>query len=106
MAELHLKPARQGDIIRDPISGRIIPPEGETKPRNPHWLRRLGRGEVAETTAQAIAKGKTEREAKEAEARAEAEAEAEAAAAEPVAENTAEPVTEQAAEAKPRKGKE
>lgn len=86
MAELHLKPARQGDIIRDPISAHIMSPEGETKPRNPHWLRRLVRGEVVETTAEAIAKGKTEREA------------AEAAAAEPVAETPS--------EAKPRKGKE
>lgn len=102
MAELHLKPARQGDIIRDPISARIMPPEGETKPRTPHWLRRLGRGEVAETTAEAIAQGKKEREAKEAAERTEAEQ----AAADPAAETTTDQVAEPAAEAKPRKGKE
>ena len=114
MAELHLKPAREGDIIRDPASGRIMPPEGETKPRNPHWLRRLGRGEVAETTAEAIAKGKKEREAKEAEDRAEAEAAATeggssnngGSAAAETEQATAEPVAEPAPEAKPRKGKE
>ncbi|EPY00882.1 DUF2635 domain-containing protein [Magnetospirillum fulvum] len=93
MAELHLKPAREGDIIRDPISGRVMPPEGETKPRNPHWLRRLGRGEVIETTADAIAQGKTEREAKEAAVTSDAEADIR-------------PVADMPPEAKPRKGKE
>lgn len=102
MAELHLKPARQGDIIRDPISGHIMPAEGETKPRNPHWLRRLGRKEVAETTAEAIAKGKKEREAKEADARAATES----VSAEP--ELAAEPPAglAAAADGKARKGKE
>lgn len=70
MADLYLKPARLGDIIRDPINGRILPPEGGAKPRNPHWLRRLGRGEVVETEAEAVAEGKKTREAAESEAAA------------------------------------
>lgn len=49
MDELYLKPAREGDIIRDPASGTPLAPEGEAKPRNTHWLRRLARGEVVET---------------------------------------------------------
>lgn len=51
MAELFLKPAREGDIIRDPVSGRIMAADGETKPRNTHWLRRMERGEVVDATA-------------------------------------------------------
>lgn len=104
MAELHLKPAREGDIIRDPASGRILPPEGETKPRTTHWLRRLDRGEVVLTNAKAIAEGKAAREAAEKEA-AEA-AEKAAAEAAKAAEPTPEPAPEtEAAEiaAKPRK---
>lgn len=55
MDELYLKPARAGDIIRDPISGTPLAAEGEAKPRNPHWLRRLARGEVVGTAVPAVA---------------------------------------------------
>lgn len=44
---LFLKPA-PGRIVRDPVTMTPIPPDGEEKPRDPHWLRRLHDGDVVE----------------------------------------------------------
>lgn len=49
MTTLYLKPARVGNIIRDPVTYRPLAADGERKPRNLHWLRKLTRGEVIET---------------------------------------------------------
>ncbi len=49
MSDLFLKPAKPGLIVRDPITRNPLAAEGETKPRNSHWLRRLKDGDVVET---------------------------------------------------------
>lgn len=84
-AVLHLKPAQADALIRDPVTMQPMPPEGEEKPDNNHWRRRLLRGEVAKTTAVEIDKGRKARlaaEAKVAQAEAESTAKATAAKAE------------------------
>lgn len=41
----HLVPA-QGLILRDPITGEILPPEGKHLPDSKYWRRRLAEGSV------------------------------------------------------------
>lgn len=50
MTELFLKPTEQR-LVRDPVSGAPLRADGEIKPRNSYWLRRLKDGDVVETTA-------------------------------------------------------
>ncbi len=45
---LMVKPANAGDLIRDPITRKPLPPEGAEVPATIHWFRRLNRGEVVE----------------------------------------------------------
>lgn len=66
MTTLFVKPADPAEVIRDPVTFRPMPPEGAEVPADTIWLRRLGREEVVKTTAEAIAKGKAERERAEA----------------------------------------
>lgn len=40
-----VKPAA-GLIVRDPDTGEKLKPDGETKPRNSYWLRRLADRDV------------------------------------------------------------
>lgn len=47
-AEIFIKPAKDGLIVRDPITTRPLDAEGESKPRNKHWLRRLKDKDVVE----------------------------------------------------------
>ncbi|ECI5214694.1 DUF2635 domain-containing protein [Salmonella enterica subsp. diarizonae] len=42
---LKLKPA-EGKEIRDPFTMQLLSAEGEDKPRNAFWLRRLATGDV------------------------------------------------------------
>ncbi|HFP3784764.1 TPA: DUF2635 domain-containing protein [Escherichia coli] len=44
---LKVKPA-EGKVIRDPFTMKLLAPEGEEKPRNSFWLRRLAAGDVLE----------------------------------------------------------
>lgn len=39
--KLHIKPAREGLIVRDPNTGIALKAEGESKPRSRYWLKRL-----------------------------------------------------------------
>lgn len=76
METIFVKPARAGDLIRDPVSKQPLAPEGEAKPRNSTWVRRLLRREVVETTAEEIAAALAAKAKAEAEAQAAAEAQA------------------------------
>jgi len=46
--EITIQPAREGLIVRDPITAEALPPAGARKPRNSYWLRRLRDGDVVE----------------------------------------------------------
>jgi hypothetical protein len=51
-AKMFVKPARAGDIIRDPHTLRVLPDEGGRVPDNTFWRRRLNKGEVVEVPKQ------------------------------------------------------
>lgn len=40
-------------IVRDPITGRVLPEDGEYKPLTTYWLRRLRCGDVVKAKPQA-----------------------------------------------------
>lgn len=44
---LKIKPA-EGKAIRDPLTMKLLSPQGEEKPRNSFWIRRLAAGDVVE----------------------------------------------------------
>lgn len=44
---LKIKPAA-GKAIRDPLTMKLLVSEGEEKPRNSFWIRRLAAGDVVE----------------------------------------------------------
>ncbi|EOC6673540.1 DUF2635 domain-containing protein [Escherichia coli] len=44
---LKIKPAA-GKAIRDPLTMKLLASEGEEKPRNSFWIRRLAAGDVVE----------------------------------------------------------
>lgn len=46
MNKLYIKPARTGQIVRDPDTFRPLDEQGEMKPRNTYWLRRLKDGDA------------------------------------------------------------
>lgn len=74
MNSLYLKPAVDGNIVRQPERANAqLPPHGAKVPKTIYWLRRIKDGSVVETTAEAEAK-------KAAEAIAKAEAAAKKAA--------------------------
>ena len=50
---MFLKPARQGLIVRDPITKRPLKKEGEKVSKSTYWLRRLKEGSVIEIKAAA-----------------------------------------------------
>jgi len=43
-----VKPAKEGLIVRDPVTMQPLPPHGKAVPRNSYWLRRLKAGDVVE----------------------------------------------------------
>lgn len=49
-------PARAGLIVRDPRTLKPLSPNGETKPKNGYWLRRLREGSVTKTAPAAADK--------------------------------------------------
>lgn len=48
MSTFRIKPSRAGLIVRDPETRRPLAAEGEEKPRETYWLRRLADGDVVE----------------------------------------------------------
>lgn len=74
MSKAFLKPARAGDVIRDPLTKALLPPEGAAVVIDTLWRRRLTRGEVVATTEKDVARGRAERLAAEAKAKATPEA--------------------------------
>ena len=67
MDTVKIKP-KQGLIVRDPITRTPLKNEGEEKPRNVYWLRRLKEGSAllvkSETTDAAKAAQSTKKETK------------------------------------------
>lgn len=60
--KLFLTPARPGLIVRDPETGKALAAEGECKPRDTYWIRRINDGDVIaaappEDTVHAAEKG-------------------------------------------------
>lgn len=64
-----MKPAREGLIVRDPISMAILKAEGELKPANQYWLRRFRDGDVDCKELEAKKKAKAAAKKKEAAAK-------------------------------------
>jgi hypothetical protein len=50
MEKLFLKPAKTGSIVRDPRTMIPLSQDGEWKPRDSYWLRRLHFADAIETT--------------------------------------------------------
>lgn len=46
MANMFIKPAVPGSLVRDPVSMLPLSDGGEWKPESPFWLRRLRDGDV------------------------------------------------------------
>jgi hypothetical protein len=60
--KLFLAPARSGLIVRDPVTATPLAAEGEYKPRNSYWIRRMKDGDAVAATpstdkASAVKKG-------------------------------------------------
>jgi len=47
MGTLYLKPAR-GRVVRDPLTGKPLPPHGGRRPYSVFWMRRIRDGDVIE----------------------------------------------------------
>lgn len=48
MDEFFIRPAVEGACLRDPVTGDPLAAAGESKARNPYWVRCLLRGDVLE----------------------------------------------------------
>lgn len=48
MREFEIKPSHDELIVRDPITREKLKVNGETKPRNTYWLRRIQDGSAIE----------------------------------------------------------
>lgn len=46
--EIYVKPAREGLVVRDVVTGQSLPAEGASVPRSSYWMRRLRDGDVVE----------------------------------------------------------
>lgn len=46
MDEFYIRPTVVGARLADPVTGDLLKPEGEWKPRSTHWLRAELRGDV------------------------------------------------------------
>lgn len=50
MADIFLKPGQPGLIVRDPVTGTPLKADGEYKPRDTYWIRRIKDKDVIEAT--------------------------------------------------------
>lgn len=53
MQTFKIKPAVKGKVVkmvRDPVTYQALKVEGEIKPRNSYWLRRMSDGDVIEAS--------------------------------------------------------
>lgn len=48
MQPFYVKPSQPDGRIEDPETGDLLPADGDWKPRDPHWLREIMRGDVVE----------------------------------------------------------
>ncbi|MDD9158547.1 DUF2635 domain-containing protein [Aliivibrio sp. S4TY2] len=48
MREIKIKPATKGLLVRDPVTREPLKAEGEMKPRNAYWVRRVLDASVVE----------------------------------------------------------
>lgn len=48
---IRVRPALSLALLRDPLTGRVLDPKGELKPRNAFWLRRLNDGDLVDMDA-------------------------------------------------------
>ena len=55
MTKVMLKPAA-GKLVRDPVTRKHLAEEGELKPKNTYWRRRLRDGDVVEVSTPKTAK--------------------------------------------------
>lgn len=46
MNSMKIKPTNKNTPVRDPETRRPLADEGEVKPKNPYWMRRLNDGDV------------------------------------------------------------
>lgn len=51
--ELFLKP-QTGLKVKDPVTGKPLADDGETKPANTYWLRRLADGDVMDLNSETV----------------------------------------------------
>lgn len=63
MTQIHIKPAA-GLIVRDPISAVPLRAEGEHKPLDAYWSRRLAEGSVQEVIVPQAPASKPEKKSK------------------------------------------
>lgn len=56
---IKLKPARDGLIVRDPVTMVPLPSEGKEVERNSYWLRRMAAGDVVEAVEAVVVKVKS-----------------------------------------------
>ncbi len=59
MQTFTIKPKTSGLLVRDPESRKPLKPEGEEKPRNTYWLRRIKDQSVVEVKAKTSVKKDT-----------------------------------------------
>lgn len=53
MKEIFLKP-KPGLLVKDPVTGKPLTEDGETKPATTYWLRRLCDGDVIDIDAETV----------------------------------------------------
>lgn len=53
MKELLLKP-KPGLKVKDPVTGKPLADDGETKPATTYWLRRLAEGDVMDLNSETV----------------------------------------------------
>jgi Protein of unknown function (DUF2635) len=61
MALIHVRPARAGLLVRDPVTRLLLPPEGAAVADSSYWRRRVRDGDVELTAPPAVPTSTTRR---------------------------------------------